>query len=70
MLFSMVENKLSSYEIVEVPSSKVTTRSLTAEELQESSKRFKHIYDKIDRDKDFLDGKINEHDEYYNEGDK
>ena len=70
MLFSMVENKLSSYEIIEVPSSKVTTRSLTAEELQESSKRFKKHYDKCDRDRDFRNGKINEHDEYYNEGDK
>jgi len=70
MLFSMVRNKFSSYEIVEVPSSKVMSRGLTAEELQELDDSFKDIYDKIDRDKDFLDGKINEHDEYYNEGDK
>ena len=70
MLFNMVENKLFSYEIVEVPSYKVMGRGLTAEELQELDDSFKDIYDKIDRDKDFLDGKINEHDEYYNEGDK
>ena len=70
MLFNMMENKLFSYEIVEVPSSKVATRSLTAEELQEFDDSFKDIHDKVDRDKDFLDGKIDEHDEYYNEGDK
>jgi len=70
MLFNMMENKLFSYEIVEVPSYKVMGRGLTTEELQELDGSFKHIYDKIDRDKDFLDGKIDEHDEYYNEGDK
>ena len=70
MIYSRLYKAVDSYERIILPERKPLPESYVRRRREMVEKNWARLSEKSNRGRDFIDGKINEHGEYYNEGDK
>ncbi len=70
MIYSRLYKAVDSYERIRLPEIKPLPESYIKRRREMIEKNWVRLSEESDRNRDFIDGKVNEHGEYYNEGDK